>query len=114
MLPKFLEGASGALLVFDLVSFSSFQQLEYWYDMLINHTGSLNVPILLIGSKSDLLDKTPEAEIVSDEIITEFVKSKDLNGYYKTSALENYNILEVFKNLTNLMLKIHNSKFKAI
>ena len=109
MLPKFLEGASGALLVFDLVSFSSFQQLEYWYDMLINHKGSLNVPILLIGSKSDLLDKTPEAEIVSDEIIMEFVKSKDLNGYYKTSALENYNILEVFKNLTNLMLKIHNS-----
>jgi len=109
MIPKFLEGASGALLVFDLVNFSSFQQLEYWYNMLISHTGSLNIPILLIGSKSDLLDKTPEAEIVSNENIMEFVKSKELDGYYKTSALENYNILEVFKTLTNLMLKIHNS-----
>ena len=109
MLPKFLEGASGALLVFDLVNFSSFQQLEYWYDMLISHTGSLNIPILLIGSKSDLLDKTSEAEIVNDELIMDFVEMKDLDGYYKTSALENDNILEVFKSLTNLMLKIHNS-----
>ena len=109
MLPKFLEGASGALLVFDLVNFSSFQQLEYWYDMLISHTGTLNIPILLIGSKSDLLDKTPEAEIVNDNLIMDFIKVKDIDGYYKTSALENYNILEVFKNLTNLMLKIHNS-----
>ncbi|MFX1442195.1 MAG: Rab family GTPase [Promethearchaeota archaeon] len=109
MIPKFLEGANGALLVFDLVNFSSFQQLEYWYNMLISHTGSLNIPILLIGSKSDLLDKTPEAELISDEHIMDFVKSKELDGYYKTSALENYNILEVFKTLTNLMLKIHNS-----
>jgi small GTP-binding protein len=109
MLPKFLEGASGALLVFDLVKFSSFQQLGYWYEMLISHTGSLNIPILLIGSKSDLLDKTPKAEIVSEKLIMEFVKSKDIDGYYKTSALENYNILEVFKALTTLMLNVHKS-----
>jgi small GTP-binding protein len=109
MLPKFLEGASGALLVFDLVNFSSFQQLGYWYDMLIKHTGSLSIPVVLIGSKSDLLDKVPKAEIVNDELIMEFVKSKDLEGYYKTSALENYNILDVFKELTTLMLRIHNS-----
>ena len=114
MLPKFLEGASGALLVFDLVNFSSFQQLEYWYDMLVNHTGSLNIPILLIGSKSDLLDKIPQAEIVNDEVIMDFVKSKDLDGFYKTSALENSNILEVFKTLTNLMLKIHNSGLEVL
>ncbi len=109
MLPKFLEGANGALLVFDLVNFSSFEQLDYWHNMLVNHTGSLNIPILLIGSKSDLLDKTSETERVNDELIMDFIKMKDLDGYYKTSALENYNILDVFKNLTNLMLKIHNS-----
>ena len=110
MLPKFLEGASGALLVFDLVNFSSFQQLDYWYEMLIKHTGNVDIPILLIGSKSDLIDKIPQNEIVNDEVIMEFIKANELDGYYRTSALENYNILEVFKILTNLMLRTHNSK----
>ena len=110
MLPKFLEGASGALLVFDLVNFSSFQQLDYWYEMLIKHTGNVDIPILLIGSKSDLIDKIPQNEIVNDEVIMEFIKANELDGYYRTSALENYNILEVFKILTNLMLRTHNSE----
>ena len=32
---KFLEGTSGALLVFDSVNISSFNQLEFWYEQLI-------------------------------------------------------------------------------
>jgi hypothetical protein len=36
------------------------------------------------------------------------VEKNNLDGYFKTSALENYNILEVFKELTNLMLKGNN------
>ena len=108
MIPKFLEGASGALLVFDLVNISSFQQLEYWYDMLIDHIGNSNIPKLLIGSKSDLLNKTDPTESVNSEEINQFMKTKQLNGFFKTSALENYNILNVFKELTNLMLKNHN------
>lgn len=110
MIPKFLEGASGALLVFDLVSFSSFQQLDYWYNMLIKHTGNSEIPKLLIGSKYDLLDKTPSAEIVNNEVLNEFIKTKNLDGFFQTSALENYNILNVFKKLTNLMLRRHNSR----
>jgi small GTP-binding protein len=108
MIPKFLEGANGALLVFDLVNSSSFQQLGYWDDMLIKNTGNTSIPKLLIGSKSDLLDKIVPTDRVNIDDINEFIKTREIYSFFQTSALENYNILKVFKELTNLMLKKHN------
>lgn len=106
LIPKFIDGASGALMLFDSINFSSFQQLDFWYDNLIE-TAKKSIPKFLIGSKSDLLDKTPKAEIVNEDLIKEYIKEKQLDGFFRISALENYNILEVFKDLTNLMLKRH-------
>ncbi|MHA1273403.1 MAG: Rab family GTPase [Promethearchaeota archaeon] len=104
LIPQFLEGASGALLIFDSVNFSSFVQLDEWYNLLIKNADP-NIPKLLIGSKSDLLDKIPKAQIVSEDVILDYVKEKNLDGFYRTSALTNYNVLEVFKKLTNLILE---------
>ncbi len=105
LIPKFIDGANGALILFDSIDFSSFQQLDFWYDKLVENAKK-SIPKLLIGSKSDLLDKNP-AEIVKEDLIEEYVKEKQLDGFFRTSALENYNVLEVFKDLTNLMLKRH-------
>ncbi|MFX0082222.1 MAG: Rab family GTPase [Candidatus Hodarchaeota archaeon] len=105
LLPKFIEGANGALLVFDLVNNFSFNQLDFWYDQIIKYAVSREIPIILVGSKSDLLEKTPTSEIVDDNLINKYVKKKQLDGFYKTSSLENYNVLEVFKELNNIMLK---------
>lgn len=102
---KFLEGSSGALLVFNSVNPSSFDQLEFWYEQLIMNSVSTGIPIILVGSKSDLIDKTSESDLVNDQLINKFVEEKQLNGFFRTSALENYNVLEVFKELNNLMLK---------
>ncbi len=112
LVPKFLDGANSALLVFDSVSFSSFQQLDEWYEQLKNQVKS--IPMLLIGSKSDLLKTTPKGQIVKDELINEFVKEKKLNGFYRTSALENYNVIDVFKRISNIMLKDHNIDAEVI
>ena len=105
LIPKFLEGANGAILIFDSVSFTSFDKLDYWYEKLKENTHS--IPIMLVGSKSDLLDKTPQNEIVSKNAINQYLEEKEINGYFLTSALENHNVLEVFKKLTKLMLKRH-------
>lgn len=105
LLPKFLEGANGALLIFDSVSFTSFDKLDYWHSKLIENTHS--IPIILVGSKSDLLDKTPQNEIVSKNAINQYLEDRKLDGYFLTSALENHNVLEVFKKLTKLMLNSH-------
>lgn len=108
LIPKFITGTNGALLVFDSVDNSSFQQLDHWYELLAKNNGIKKIPIILVGSKSDLIEKTPKNKIVSENLINEFVKQKELNGFYRTSALENYNVIEVFRKITNLILKYKN------
>jgi len=105
LIPKFIEGASGALLVFNSVNQLSFEQLDFWYDQLTENAVDLAIPIILVGSKSDLISETPESEIISDDRIQKYLKHKKLDGFYRTSALENFNVLDVFKVLNNLMLK---------
>ena len=105
LVPKFIEGANGALLVFDSASHISFNKLDFWHEQLTESTVSSKIPIILVASKSDLLDKAPKTEIISDEAIHKFMKEKKLDGFYRTSALENFNVLVVFKELNNLMLK---------
>ena len=105
LVSQFLEGSSGALLVFDSVNKPSFEQLDFWFEQLIKNTISPEIPIILVGSKSDLIKKTPKSEIVNDSVINDYVKEKQLEGFYNTSSLENYNVLKVFKELNNLMLK---------
>ncbi|MFW9896411.1 MAG: Rab family GTPase [Candidatus Thorarchaeota archaeon] len=108
---QFLEGSSGALLVFDSVNITSFQELDFWYDQLMKNAISSDIPILLVGSKSDLIDKTPKSEVVHETLIFDYLDDNQLDGFYKTSALENYNVLEVFKELNNLMLKKQQTNF---
>lgn len=105
LIPKFIDGANGALLVFDLVNYSSFGQLDFWYEQLILNAVDSKIPIILVGSKSDLLEKTPDSDKVDEELIYKYVEEKKLDGFYRTSALLNFNVLEVFKELNNLMLK---------
>ncbi len=105
LIPKFIEGANGALLVFDSVNYPSFHQLDFWYDKLIENAVDSSIPIVLVGSKSDLIDETPDSEIVDEELINNYIKERKIEGFYKTSALENNNVLKVFKELNNLMLK---------
>ena len=111
LIKKFIDGASGALLVFDSINFTSFEQLDYWYEQIRENAINPDIPIILVASKSDLLEKVPEWQHVKNDIIEEYIKEKDLDGFYRTSALVNYNVLEVFKDLTDLMLEF--SSFPA-
>ena len=111
LIPKFLGGAKGALLVFDLTNPISFEQLKFWYDQLLEHAEGSKIPKILVGSKSDLLDSSPRDKIIQEEVIKDYVKEKELDGFFKTSALENRNVLEVFKKLNNMMLRDHNTSY---
>ncbi|MFW9972801.1 MAG: Rab family GTPase [Candidatus Odinarchaeota archaeon] len=105
LIPKFIDGANGALLVFDSVNNSSFEQLDFWYNKLIENAIDSKIPIVLVASKSDLIDKTHQSEIIDESLIYDYVEKRNLAGFARTSALENQNVLEVFKKLNNLMLK---------
>lgn len=105
LIPKFLGGANGVLLVFDLTSKNSFEQLEFWYDQILENANGLNLPKLLVGSKSDLVSSTAIENLVPEEKILNFIQEKNMDGFFKTSSLQNQNVLSVFKELNNLMLK---------
>ena len=111
LIPKFLGGANGALLVFDLINPISFEQLKFWYDQLLEHADGLKIPKILVGSKSDLLDSSPRDKIIQEEVIKDFVKEKELDGFFKTSALKNCNVLEVFKELNNMILRYNKTSY---
>ena len=111
LIPKFLGGANGALLVFDLTNPISFEQLEFWYDQLLEHAEGSKIPKILVGSKSDLLDSTPRDMIIQEEVIKDFVKENELDGFFKTSALKNLKVLEVFKELNNMILRYNNTSY---
>ena len=111
LIPKFLGGANGALLVFDLANKNTFTQLDFWYNQLIEHANGSHIPKILVGSKFDLVENTSPEEIVDDNSIGNFVMEKEIDGFYKTSSLKNYNVVEVFKRLSNLMLRKQKSSF---
>ncbi|NVM17529.1 MAG: GTP-binding protein [Candidatus Lokiarchaeota archaeon] len=111
LIPKFLGGANGVLLVFDLTSKNSFEQLDFWYNQVLEHANGLNLPKLLVGSKSDLISTTIIEDLVPKEKIHNFIQEKNIDGFFKTSALQNQNVLTVFKELNNLMLKHQNTQY---
>jgi small GTP-binding protein len=111
LIPKFLGGANGVLLVFDLTRRNSFEQLDFWYDQVLEHAKGVNLPKLLVGSKSDLISSTPIENLVPEKEILKFVREKNIDGFFKTSALQNQNVLNVFKELNNLMLKHQNTRY---
>jgi small GTP-binding protein len=102
---QFLEGSSGAILVFDSTNYSSFDELDFWYEQLITNAVSSDIPIILVGSKSDLIAKVDDSEVVNDTLIHKYIEERQIDRFFRTSALENYNVLELFKELNNLMLK---------
>jgi small GTP-binding protein len=105
LIPKFIGGANGAFLVFDLTDLSSLDQLNFWYEQLIEHADGHKIPKILIGSKSDLIVNNNTAFFREHPQITEFMKIKGMDNCILTSSLNNYNVVNAFIELNNLMLK---------
>ena len=114
LLPKFLGGANGVLLVFDLTSKNSFEHLNFWYDQVLEHANGLNLPKILVGSKSDLLSSSVIDNLVPEEDIRNFIQEKNIDVFFRTSALENQNVVTVFKELNNLMLRHQNTRYIVV
>ncbi|MFX0147699.1 MAG: Rab family GTPase [Candidatus Hodarchaeota archaeon] len=83
--------AVGAMVVFSLSSYESFNDLDFWISKLRELSG--DVPFILVGNKSDLKWEV-EREMVED-------KAKKLNvDYFETSAKLNKNVDLAFESLS--------------
>ena len=103
----YYKGSRGVLLVYDITSLSSFEDIEKWKNE-INEKVKGSLKMMLIGNKSDLKNERK----VSTEIALE--KAKLLNiPFMETSALESINIREAFESILKEMYKVFKKEEKA-
>ncbi len=95
---SYYRGAAGVILVYDITKKSSFENLTSWVND-IKTMNSNNIPIIIVGNKSDL---STRREIAS----TDLEKYASENGYLfkETSVLSNTNVSEIFFNLAEHIL----------
>jgi Ras-related protein Rab-1A len=95
---SYYRGAHGIILMFDITSSSSFQNIQRWYDEAQNYLQK-SVPKLLIGNKVDLATQ----RIVKNE---DAVSLADRFGaqYIETSAKTNVNVKAAFESLTRSIM----------
>lgn len=92
MSPSFYRGAVGALIVYDISSQESFNNLVKWIKELKTHADSM-MTMLIIGNKSD----KPERE-VTKEAANSFA-SKNECGFIETSAMDCSNVENAFETI---------------
>ncbi len=95
LLPSYCSGASGALILYDITSKSSFDELDAWIKLIRENTEDRGVSILLIGSKSDLADQRQ----VSPEEAKKLVEEKQINKYLECSSKTGENVKNIFHTL---------------
>ena len=94
----YLEGANGALVIYDCTKRSSFEKLEDWILDFKDARG--DEPLILIGNKTDLTDtiKVQESEGL------ELAKSYNME-FILTSAKTGSNVENAFKEIIKIILE---------
>eukprot|EP00744_Colponema_vietnamica_P024292 GILI01035426.1.p1 GENE.GILI01035426.1~~GILI01035426.1.p1 ORF type:complete len:228 (+),score=54.63 GILI01035426.1:45-728(+) len=87
----YYRGAKGALVVYDVTSRESFQDVEYWLSEVQKHAAP-EIVTLLIGNKCDLR----ESREVTVEEAAQFAQTHSIS-YLETSALDATNVDRAFQ-----------------
>jgi len=105
---SYFKNTEGVLFVYSFDIPESFENLKEWIKLFKeNHNGKDDIPMLLIGNKSDLEEGDEEEKIKNKKMVDQFLEEyKDLK-YYKTSAKDNISINELFQDLTEKMYVIN-------
>jgi small GTP-binding protein len=99
--PQYFRGALGALIVWDVTKFESFNNLDYWVKRVIEYNQTSQTTIVIIGNKIDLIDEKllKEMQLKQQEYIEKL--SEEFPEFYFfgifTSALSGENVNESFE-----------------
>ena len=99
MLERYALGAKGALILFDLTRYMTLENIEEW--VRICRKGDNNLPIILIGSKLDLVDDI----VVDDDRALEIKERFEFIDFIKVSSKTGERVEGVFEQLARLILK---------
>lgn len=109
MLPSYCLGAKGCLLYFDLKRLYTFDELDEWMEIIREKTK--DIPIILLGTKYDLLD----GSVYIDQImprIKQFMEKYGIKEYYSISSKTGKNVKESFEALSKFILEGDKNKSK--
>jgi len=98
LLKKYIKGAAGALLLYDLSNPATINGANEWVELVRMHNSSL--PVILVGTKYDLVDPEYYDDNVSNLALAKF----DFIASIKTSSKTGKNVEDVFNMLINNLL----------
>ena len=103
---NYYKNADGVIFVFSHNDKDSFDHIIDWIELFDQNTTNKEIPKFLIGNKNDL-KKFDEEDSFDD-----FIKDHNILRYISTSAKDNINITEIFKDLAETIFKSYQRPFK--
>jgi len=100
-LPNYARGALGCLLCYDINRYSSFQNLQEWYDLAKMHAN--NPLFILVGCKLDLSNSKRTVKI---EDAKNFASKNEISYFAETSSKSGENVENLFETLCDLILNM--------
>ena len=106
--PSILRNAEGVIIVFDVTSKDSFENIKEWINTLkINIGDNTNsIPVIIVGNK---IDKENEREIEKNDAL-KFAEDNKYK-YFETSAKTGEGVDDTFRDMAKQIL-IYQSQFK--
>ena len=103
---SYYRNADGVLFVFAHNDRESFENIENWVNLFDKNSNNKEIPKFLIGNKNDLEKFSEENSFI------DFIKGQNILRYISTSAKDNININEMFKELADIIDSKYNKSFK--
>ena len=99
--PSFLRNAEGVIIVFDVTSQDSFDNVKGWINSIKSNLGEKIIPIIIVGNKIDMENMREISKEDGKKIASE-------NGfkYFETSAKTGIGVDEAIKEIVNQILDI--------
>ena len=94
LIPAFCRGTAGGFICFDLTRPPTMEVLPQWLSLIRKKTG--NIPLLLLGFKSDMMTDNYPLPCVDHEFGVNFAKEHNLLGFLPISSKEATNINQAF------------------
>ncbi|UCC21102.1 MAG: GTP-binding protein [Promethearchaeota archaeon] len=90
-------GTQAAFLVFDLSNRTSFENLKDWYEELKLFTPGEDIPIVIVGNKSDLIEERKVFYQEGAKLANNLSEAEKIKiSYIETSALSGNNVEDAF------------------
>ncbi len=98
---NYSAGAKAGVVFFDMTRIGTLVQVKNWVDMFRSHAAP-NIPIVLGGTKMDMLDADQVEEVNS--IALETTQNHGLSCYVPTSSKSGDNVEAIFQYIINTLL----------